>query len=40
MKGGMSRRDTLFKMLRHEGCAVIGLDVGNTAKGFGNTGRE
>jgi hypothetical protein len=35
MKGGMSRRYTLFKMLRDKGWPVVGMDVGGTAKGFG-----
>ena len=35
MKGGMSRRHTLFKQLRQEGWPVVGLDVGGLAKGFG-----
>jgi hypothetical protein len=35
MKGGMSRRYTLFKELRERGWAVVGLDVGGLAKGFG-----
>ena len=35
MKGGMSRRYTLFKTLRDKGWPVVGMDVGGTAKGFG-----
>jgi len=35
MKGGMSRRYSLFRMLRDKGWPVIGMDVGGTAKGFG-----
>ncbi len=38
MKGGMSRRYTLFKMLREDPkfhWPVVGMDVGGTAKGFG-----
>ena len=36
MKGGMSRRYTLFQTLRKEkGWPVVGLDVGDIAKGFG-----
>jgi hypothetical protein len=35
MKGGMSRRYSLFKMLRDKGWPVVGMDVGGTAKGFG-----
>ncbi len=35
MKGGMSRRYMLFKMLRQQGWPVVGLDVGGLAKGFG-----
>ncbi len=36
MKGGMSRRDSLFKELRQErGWPVVGLDVGGLAKGYG-----
>jgi hypothetical protein len=36
MKGGMSRRYTLVKQLRQKmGWPVVGLDVGNNAKGFG-----
>jgi hypothetical protein len=35
MKGGMSRRYTLFKALRDKGWPVVGMDVGGTAKGFG-----
>jgi hypothetical protein len=39
MKGGMSRRDTLFKTLRNGkgyGWPVVGLDVGDIVKGFGH----
>ena len=36
MKGGMSRRYALFVQLRQKyGWPVVGLDVGNIAKGFG-----
>jgi hypothetical protein len=38
MKGGMSRRATLFKMLREDPkyrWPVVGIDVGGTAKGYG-----
>ena len=35
MKGGMSRRHTLFKQLRADGWPVIGLDVGGLVHGFG-----
>ncbi len=36
MKGGMSRRHSLFTMLRKEkGWPVVGLDVGGIAKGYG-----
>jgi len=35
MKGGMSRRHTLFKQLRQKGWPVVGLDVGGVAKGYG-----
>ena len=35
MKGGMSRRHTLFKQLRADGWPVVGLDVGGLASGFG-----
>ena len=35
MKGGMSRRHTLFKQLRDQGCPVVGIDVGGLAKGYG-----
>ena len=36
MKGGMSRRYSLFRQLREEnGWPVVGIDVGNIAKGFG-----
>ncbi len=36
MKGGMSRRNSLFKQLRQErGWPVVGLDVGGLAKGYG-----
>jgi hypothetical protein len=34
MKGGMTRRHTLFKTLREDGWPVVGLDVGGIAKGF------
>jgi hypothetical protein len=36
MKGGMSRRHSLFNYLRHErGWPVVGIDVGGLAKGYG-----
>ena len=35
MKGGMSRRYSLFKTLRQQGWPVVGIDVGGIAKGFG-----
>ncbi|MGD0517963.1 MAG: multiheme c-type cytochrome [Thermoguttaceae bacterium] len=35
MKGGMSRRYTMFKTLRRQGWPVVGLDVGGLAHGFG-----
>ena len=36
MKGGMSRRYSLFRQLRKtKGWPVVGIDVGNIAKGFG-----
>ncbi|MBN2474378.1 MAG: hypothetical protein JXB62_07205 [Pirellulales bacterium] len=35
MKGGMSRRYTLFSQLRQRGWPVVGIDVGGLAKGFG-----
>jgi hypothetical protein len=35
MKGGMARRQTLFKMLRQKGWPVVALDVGGSAIGFG-----
>jgi len=35
MKGGMSRRHTLFGQLRDAGWPVVGLDVGGVVKGFG-----
>ena len=35
MKGGMSRRHTMFKELRAKGWPVVGLDAGGIAKGFG-----
>jgi Cytochrome c554 and c-prime len=35
MKGGMSRRFSLFKQLRDWGWPVVGLDVGGLASGFG-----
>ena len=35
MKGGMSRRYTLFKQLRQDGWPVVGLDVGGLVHGFG-----
>jgi len=35
MKGGMSRRHTLFRQLRAKGWPVVGVDVGGLAKGYG-----
>ncbi len=35
MKGGLSRRHSLFKALRKDGLPVVGLDVGGLCKGFG-----
>ncbi|MGA2258700.1 MAG: multiheme c-type cytochrome, partial [Thermoguttaceae bacterium] len=35
MKGGMSRRYSLFDQLRTKGWPTIGIDVGGIAKGFG-----
>jgi hypothetical protein len=35
MKGGMSRRFSMFKDLRRQGLPVVGLDVGGLADGFG-----
>ena len=35
MKGGMSRRHTLFKELRQKGWPLVGVDVGGLAKGSG-----
>jgi hypothetical protein len=35
MKGGISRRYTMFQTLRAQGWPVVGLDVGGLAKGFG-----
>jgi len=35
MKGGMSRRHTMFKQLREQGWDVVGLDAGSIARGFG-----
>lgn len=35
MKGGMARRQTLFRTLRKQGWEVVGLDVGGLARGFG-----
>lgn len=35
MKGGMARRQTLFRTLRNQGWEVVGLDVGGLARGFG-----
>jgi len=35
MKGGMSRRHSLFNQLRQRGWPVVGIDVGGLAKGFG-----
>ena len=39
MKGGMSRRATLFRELRQKGWPVVGLDVGGLVQGFGQPGR-
>lgn len=36
MKGGLSRRHTLFKQLEKKGWPVIAVDGGNLNKGFGN----
>ena len=35
MKGGMSRRHSMFEDLRGRGWPVVGLDVGGIARGFG-----
>ena len=35
MKGGMSRRYSLFRQLREKGWPLVGIDVGGIAKGFG-----
>lgn len=35
MKGGMSRRHTMFEDLRRRGWPVVGLDAGSIARGFG-----
>jgi hypothetical protein len=35
MKGGLSRRDTLIKILRQQGWPLVGLDVGGLVKGYG-----
>jgi len=35
MKGGFSRRYSLFQMLRKKGWPVVGIDVGGLCKGFG-----
>ncbi len=35
MKGGMSRRHTMFQDLRKKGWPVVAVDVGGIAKGFG-----
>lgn len=35
MKGGMARRQTLFRSLKKQGWEVVGLDVGGLARGFG-----
>lgn len=35
MKGGMARRQTLFRSLKQQGWQVVGLDVGGLARGFG-----
>ena len=35
MKGGMGRRFSLFRQLREKGWPIVGIDVGNIAKGFG-----
>lgn len=35
MKGGMARRQSLFRSLKQQGWQVVGLDVGGLARGFG-----
>jgi len=35
MKGGMSRRHSMFRQFAEWGWPVVGLDLGGTAKGFG-----
>ncbi|MFZ5833721.1 MAG: multiheme c-type cytochrome, partial [Planctomycetota bacterium] len=35
MKGGLSRRHSLFNTLREQGWPVVGVDVGGLIKGFG-----
>ncbi|HYW79283.1 MAG TPA: multiheme c-type cytochrome, partial [Thermoguttaceae bacterium] len=35
MKGGMSRRHTMFEELRAKGWPVLGIDLGGQAKGYG-----
>lgn len=35
MKGGLSRRHSLFKALRKDGLSLVSLDVGGLCKGFG-----
>lgn len=35
MKGGLTRRHSLFKQLEADGWPVVGLDVGGLVKGFG-----
>ena len=35
MKGGMSRRHAMFKVLREKGWPLVGIDVGGIARGFG-----
>lgn len=35
MKGGLSRRHSMFEQLRKDGWPVVGVDVGGQGKGFG-----
>ncbi len=35
MKGGLSRRHSMFEQLRQQGWPIVGLDVGGLIKGFG-----
>lgn len=35
MRGGMSRRHTLFETLRKKGWPIVGIDAGSLAKGYG-----